>query len=135
MTALRWVLLIPACIATWYVVFMVGLVSHGYVERHFCPPAELVSGSCTNALVQRTLQFLIHAFVALSAIAVSVTATVVAPSHKEKVVWITLVCGTIVAAFFGFHANAWPLFFTASVAGVIVAMILVRTLRLRLLAK
>lgn len=119
MTLLRWLLLLPAAVLAWYAVFALGLYTHGLAERHLCPPADLVSGWCFNAGVQRTLDFLMHGFVALSAVAVGVALVVVAPARREQVLLVALPAGILVALLLALAAQAWSLWAAAAVGGTL----------------
>ena len=129
MRAVRWLLLVPAAIGAWYAVFAAALFAYFYVERHFCPPTDLVSGFCANETVQQALEALTHLSVALSAIAVEVVASAMAPSHKEPTVWATLGAGLVIAGIFGFAAHAWSLFLAAAVGGTLGAVAIVLFVR------
>ncbi len=129
MRAVRWLLLVPAAIGAWYAVFAAALFAYFYVERHFCPPTDLVSGFCANETVQQALEALTHLSVALSAIAVGVAASAMAPSHKEPTVWATLGAGLVIAGIFGFAAHAWSLFLAAAAGGTLGAVAIVLFVR------
>lgn len=131
MRVLRWALLLPAAIGVWYTVFFVGLYGYFFVERHFCPPEDLVSGFCTNESIQQVLEVLMHLSVAASAVAVGVVATAMAPSHKEPTVWATLAAGIVAAGIFGFAAHAWSLFLAAVLGGALGAVVIVMFLRVQ----
>lgn len=129
MRALRWLLLVPTSVVVWYAVFVGALATHFYVGRHFCPPGELISGSCQNETLSLVLEILMHFSVALSAVAVEVTAAIVAPSRKEATVWATLAAGTLAAAWMGVAAQAWSLLLAALLGGVASAIAIVFVLR------
>ena len=131
MRVLRWALLLPAAIGVWYAVFFVGLFGHFFIERHFCPPEDLVSGFCTNESIQQVLDVLMHLSVAASAIAVVLVATAMAPSYKEFTVWATLAAGIVVSGIIGFSAHAWLLFLAAVLGGVLGATVIVIFLRVQ----
>lgn len=129
MRVLRWLLLVPASVAAWYAVFVGALATHFYVGRHFCPPGELISGSCQNETLALVLEILTHFSVALSAIAVEVTAAIVAPAHKEATVWAAFAAGTLAATWMGVAAQAWSLLLAALLGGVVSAIGIVFVLR------
>jgi hypothetical protein len=131
MRVLRWALLVPLAIAAWYAVFATGLFTHFYVEQHFCPSEDLVSGFCQNQSMQIALTVLMHTFTALSAAVVCFSAVLVAPSHKEPVVWIAFVIGLLIATCFGFMARDWSLFVAAAIAGAVAATAITFSLRAR----
>jgi hypothetical protein len=117
MSSMRWCLIAPIAIAVWYVVFVLGLFTHSFVESYFCPPKDLISGFCVNSTVQAWLRFLVHAFVAVSALAVEAVTVVVAPKCKKSVAWLTLASGMAVAAYFASETDEWVLFASACVGG------------------
>lgn len=131
MRLLRWALLLPAALCAWYAMFFIGLSAHTFVERHFCPPPELVSGFCTNASLQQALELVMLLSVAISALAVELAATAMAPSHKEITVWTTLAAGIVTAGFIAFSAQAWSLFLAAAAGGTLGAVAIVIFLRAR----
>jgi len=123
-TRLRWVLVVPAAIAAWYAVFIIGLFTHDLVENTLCPSDQLESGTCTNETVIAQLHVVVHVFVALSAVAVILAAVFVAPSHKKVVAWIALLCGATVASLFAVAAEAWSEGLVALMAGITVTALL-----------
>ncbi|HEX6904371.1 MAG TPA: hypothetical protein VF789_31980 [Thermoanaerobaculia bacterium] len=116
MSTLRWLLLVPAAIAVWYCVFVLGAFTYSFVEKHLCPPEDLISGLCTNSTIKLWLTIVAHAFVALSALAVMIVAVVISPRGRKPMAWLTLVVGTAVAAYLGAMTHEWTLF-AAAVAG------------------
>jgi hypothetical protein len=97
-TVARWLLVIPAAVAAWYAVFIVALFTHQYIEQNVCPEADLASGACQNAAIQRALVLVIYVSVSVSALAVELAAAAMAPSHKAAVVWVMFIAGSLVAA-------------------------------------
>lgn len=100
MRTVRWLLVVPASIAAWYAIFIVGLLIHGLVESAQCPAGEMVSGMCTDAHVQKVLEGLIVVFVGLSGLAVVAAAVATAPSHRAATAWFAFCVGSVVAAYF-----------------------------------
>ncbi|WP_255991975.1 hypothetical protein [Chitinolyticbacter albus] len=105
--------------AAWYLVIFLGLVTHSYVERSLCPPDDLVSGICTNDNIVELLHRLILAFAGLSAIAVVLSAVLVAPSYRILVAWVSFLTGFAVAV----HV-AWgfPEFYAAAISGFLTSI-------------
>ena len=116
MNTLRWLLLVPVAIAVWYCVFVLGAFTYSFVETHLCPPEDLISGSCTNSTIKLWLMIVVHAFVALSALAVMVITVVISPRWRMPIAWLTLVVGTVVAAYLSATNHEWTLF-VAAIAG------------------
>lgn len=126
---LRWLLVVPAAVAAWYSVFVVGIFAHGYVEETLCPAGEMVSGICTNRDVQRILKVVVHAFVALSAAAVESAAVAIAPSHRNGTAWIVFAVGAVVAVVFGVATAAYTEAVAAILSGLLTAIAIIRYLR------
>jgi uncharacterized membrane protein YoaK (UPF0700 family) len=118
MNTVRWLLLVPAAVAVWYGFFVAGLVTHSLIESKLCPPAELISGFCTNETVRLCLKVTEHLFVAGSAFAVVTTTTFLAPRHKRITVWATLAIGIAAAAYLGTIIGGWRLFASAAAGGL-----------------
>ena len=123
--------LVPASIASWYLVLAAGLFAHSYVEQNLCPAQDLISGFCDNRLIQTWLNLLIHACASLSALAVEVSAVSLAPNHKEWVAWATLMAGLSAAAYLAGQGLKFEgtLFGMAALGGLIGAWASVRYVR------
>ena len=94
---LRWSALVPATIFAWLGVLVIGTFVHGYLERAVCPPEDLISGYCTNAEAQAKLKLVIPFFAGLSAVAVILSAVLVAPAAKSRIAWAAVTIGGTVA--------------------------------------
>jgi len=117
---LRWSAIVPATIVAWFCVLVLGSFANGYLERALCPPEELVSGYCTNVEARVKLGLVIPFFAGLSAIAVVLTAIVVAPAAKSRVAWSAVAIGSVVALAIGGIA---PESISAIVSGVVAAAV------------
>lgn len=118
MSAIRWLSLVPGVVAVWYGVFALGLLTHSFIESHLCPPEDLFSGLCYNSTVQLWLKVTMHAFVAVSAVAVVSSATILAPGHKNMITWLTLAVGAATAAYLAAVTHEWGLFASAIAGGL-----------------
>lgn len=116
MNLLRWLLLLPATIGIWYAVFILSLFCYLYIDKNFCPAKDVISGMCYNDTIPLILSAVTYLGVGLSAMAVCVVATAIAPSHKIITAWITLALGTIVAGIMASTASL-PLFIVAVAGG------------------
>lgn len=125
-TTLRWVFLVPAAVAAWFGVFVIGLIAYQAIEHAACPAAQMVSGACVDPRVQSMLEIVIYVFVGIAAVAVETTAAVTAPSHKAPVTWVTFVMGSWIAVLFGFFGSAYGQALTAIVAGLVGAVVITR---------
>jgi hypothetical protein len=127
----RWLLVIPGAVSAWYLTFVVGLFTHASAEQALCPADELISGLCANRGVRITLNVIVHAFIALSAIAVELTAVAIAPSSRVATAWAAFSAGSIVAIALGIYAKAYLQSAVAVVAGLLTAIAMTRRLRTR----
>lgn len=127
---IRWLLLVPAAACAWLFVFVCGVLAYSSIDG-LCPPADVVSGFCTNDTVQAALTALEHFAVAISAVAVLVAAVAVAPSHKTGAVWASLLAGTVVAIFLALATDALSLLAAALIGGIVATAAITRQLRRR----
>lgn len=118
MIALRWLLVVPAAIAAWYVTFIVGAFTYSFIEAHLCPSQDLFSGVCTSQSIRIALDVVMHVFVALSAIAVIAAAVTVAPSRKRKVAWVAFSIGAATALYFAVRTQYYTHFVAALAGGL-----------------
>jgi len=115
---LRWILVVPAAVAGWWLAFAIGLWLHFYLEKALCPPEDIVSGFCHNHNVVLFLKVLKHAAVGVSAIVVCVVSPIVAPSHKTIVAVIALLAGSAFAVSFFWQVKEWSLLGVAIGSGI-----------------
>ena len=123
---IRWLLVIPAAIAAWYLVVAIGIFTHGFLEEALCPTGEMESGMCTNRRVRLVLEVIVHVFVGLSAITVELAAAATAPAFRERTAWATFAIGGVVAAFLGIAAGAYGELATALMAALVTAIVITR---------
>jgi hypothetical protein len=97
---IRWVAVVPAAVAGWWIVVVVAIALHGLVFS-FCAPEDVVSGACVAPWFLRFESALLNCSVALSAILVVLVPTVIAPAHRRLVAWGSYVSGAIVALSIG----------------------------------
>ncbi|WP_331343890.1 hypothetical protein [Cellvibrio sp. UBA7661] len=121
--ALRWLALVPTIYATWYVVLVAGFFIYRLIEKSICPKNEIGSAGCQNPAVVNILDFTIHGFVALSAIAVLSTAIFVAPSYKKQISYLVFLVGSIIAIYMGSQLQSWSLVVVAIVSGALLLLV------------
>jgi len=121
MRALRWLLLVPACLAMLYLLFVGTVATHVLVERNLCPAAAFDRGICNHRGMTFALKALLHVSMALAVLAVGTLAAWVAPSGKRQVLWATLAVLLLAAGYFGYAGNAGSLFVAALVGAVVAA--------------
>ena len=131
MHTLRWLLLLPASAAAFYLAIAATIAAHYLVEQHLCPAADFDRGICSNRTLGVVLEVIKHGGAALMVIVVAGVAVMVAPSHKRQVLWATLALLLLLAAWFGYAGNAGSLFVAALAGGVLAATAIPRLLRLR----
>lgn len=127
----RWVMLVPAALISWYLVFLIGLFVHRFAEVKLCPKDALISGFCHDAVVQLLLAVLMRLLVALSAAVVIGVSWWVAPKYKLQVIWFCYGIGALVAVVLGASSNAIDLALAACIGGLLVVFALPRWRRAR----
>ncbi len=124
-------MLVPACLAVLYLLFVATVAAHYLVEQHLCPAAAFERGICNHKGMAFALKVLLHVAMALAVLGVGMAAVWIAPSHKLPVLWGTLAVLLLAAAWFGYAGNAGSLFASALVGAVAAASGIARCLRLR----
>jgi hypothetical protein len=131
MRVLRWLVLVPACVALLYLCFAATVATHYLVEQHLCPAAAFDRGICNHRGMTFALKALLHMSMALAVLGVGTLAAWVAPSGKRHVLWATLAVLLLAAGWFGYAGNAGSLFVAALVGAAVAATAILRFLRLR----
>lgn len=126
----RWLALIPACVAAWYVALFIGLYVHGIVDS-FCPPELVVSGFCEASWFPAAEQAVICFGVALSAFLVVLTAALVAPAHRVLVSKAALAIGTVVAIIVAVETDTYIELAAAVLAGIIGVLVVATVVKRR----
>ena len=127
---LRWLGIIPAAVAGWFLAFFIGHRVLGIVDS-LCPPEEIVSGDCVAPWYPLASQITICFGVGLSAVLVVAFATLVAPSHRQVVAWVSYGLGASVAlAMSGFASPGMiPELLSALGGGLLAALVAHRLAR------
>jgi len=131
MRAVRWLMLLPAAAAAFYLAIAATIATHYLVEQHLCPAVDFDRGICSNRTLGVILELIKHGGAALTVIAAAGVAVIVAPSHKRPVLWAALALVLLLAAWFGYAGTAGSLFVAALAGGVLAATVILRWLRLR----
>ena len=131
MYTLRWLLVLPASAAVFYLAIAATIATHYLVEQHLCPAADFDRGICSNRTLGVVLEVIKHGGAALTVIVVAGVAVIVAPSHKRQALWATLALLLLFAAWFGYAGTAGSLFVAALVGAAMAATAILRFLRLR----
>jgi hypothetical protein len=119
MRTLRWLALVPACLALLYLFFAGTVATHYLVEQHLCPVANFDRGICNHRGMTFVLKALLHVSMALAVLAVGIAAVWIAPVGKRQVMWATIAVLLVTAGYFGYAGNAASLFVAALVGGVL----------------
>lgn len=101
----RWLLVLPAAWLSWVVALLTGLGFH-WIAEAFCPPAQMISDLCVAPWFDVVERAIICGGAGLAAILITVSCTLIAPSHRRVVVAVTLVAGCAVAAWMAFQLDA-----------------------------
>ncbi len=113
----RWLAIIPACIAAWWLALFIGLYVRSVVNG-LCPPESLAYGFlCEASWYPAAAEAVLCFGVALSAILVVLTAAAVAPRHRVLTAKAALIVGTLVAIYFAIGTGAYLALGAAVLAG------------------
>ena len=126
MRTLRWALVLPAAVGSWYATFAVGLMTHQWLEAVLCPPDQMSSGTCMSAIVNAWMARVVVFFVGVSAVAVVGVAAAVAPEEKKLIAWCAFGTGALVAIFCAVAADAYAEGAAAVLAGLATALFVSR---------
>lgn len=85
MRVLRWLVLVPACLALLTLFFAGTVATHYLVEQHLCPVANFDRGICNHRGMTFALKALLHVSMALAVLGVGMAAAWIAPSRKKPV--------------------------------------------------
>ncbi|MGZ8273172.1 MAG: hypothetical protein ACXWUM_04595 [Burkholderiaceae bacterium] len=128
---MRWLVLVPACLAVLYLLFIATVATHYLVEQRLCPTAAFDRGICNHRGMAFVLKALLHVSMALAVLGVGMVAVWIAPSGKTRVLWATLAALMLAAGYFGYAGNAWSLCVAALVGAAVAATAFPRFLRAR----
>jgi hypothetical protein len=119
---LRWISLVPACIAAWYVALFTGIFLHGILFS-YCPQNLVAYGMFCDAEWFPAAERSLMCFgAALSAVLVVLTAAAMAPTHKITVARVALAVGAVVAVIMAIHIGKYAEFISAVFAGALAAL-------------
>jgi hypothetical protein len=121
----RWVLLIPAAVAAWFVGLFLGIALLGVLAR-MCPENQMVSRMCTAPWYDGASTAAIAFGAAMAAVFIMIACTAIAPTHKRVAAVCTFACGVLVAAAMGVSSGEYVALVAAVVAGAVALWILLR---------
>ena len=126
--ALRWLAVVPAALAGWYLALASGILLHS-LATSLCPDALLVSGMCTAGWFEWLEQGIFAFTAALAAFLVVWLAVLCCPSTgpgtKARVAAIAFALGALVAIVFAAKLHIW----LAPLAALISGLVTLRWLR------
>jgi len=96
------------------------MLTYSAAENLLCAPEDWVSGACFNEKIVVAYAVILHAFAALSVVAVGLATYFTAPSHRRSVVWVALVTGVAVATYMAVQTKAWSVLFVVVGCAVLV---------------
>jgi hypothetical protein len=127
-TQMRWLAVLPAAIAGWYLALIIALLLHSGVES-LCPADQIDSGMC----VAPWFPYASHAISAfgagLAAVLIITFAVLAAPAHRVLVSRATLVGGLIVSSYMLLETSALVEFASAVTFGVLTVIAAQRYLK------
>jgi hypothetical protein len=123
----RWLLIVPAAVATWYAALVLGMSLHLGLDA-LCPADQVVSGRCVAPWYQAASAVVSCIGAGLAALLILLSCTLLAPTHRRLVAIATFIAGAVVASFMGFSAGAFGPMVTAIVTGAVVLWVLLRQL-------
>ncbi len=122
----RWILVPLAAAAGWYAAF-VGGIALLTAAKAFCPPDQMVSGSCVATWWQPVETVIFCFSTALAAVLVVGAAFLAAPSHRRQVAWIVFGGGGLVAVWMMIETGKYWAGASALAAGLATAWWLARS--------
>ena len=126
---LRWLLVLPGAWAGWAIAVLTGVGAHSALAA-LCPPEQLVSGMCVAPWFRYSERIVVCAGAGLAAALILLFCTLIAPSHRPRVVLVTLAAGAAVAIAMGVLAGAYAELMMALAIGILVSLWLLRSARL-----
>jgi hypothetical protein len=127
-TLIRWLLIVPASVAAWYLALVVGIMLLAAVSG-LCPPDQLVSGACTAPWYQTASLAVLCFGAGLAATLILIVSTLLAPTHKRQAAVATYIIGAAVACMMGIAATEYAAMASAIVVGAAILALLLRRLR------
>lgn len=111
---IRWALLVPTTLASWFFIFFVGMVSYSFIFQ--CARTGFVYGTC---ILEEGQEIFMGIFAGLSALVPIIIAAAIAPAHKIKIAWATFFVGASLAAIIN-----KPELYAAIISGFLSALVI-----------
>jgi len=126
LSALRFLLIIPAAITGWYLGLLLAMAIHELGEIT-CPAEYIVSGACFAPWTSSVQSMAMAAGACVAAMLIVLFAYWLAPLHKRATSLIVLSGGITVATIMVIMTKAWLAYFFALSGGVIAQWLLMRS--------
>ena len=128
----RWLLILPATVASWYATFVLGYLLYMGLDA-LCPSSEMVSGLCLAPWHRIAFEALVCFCAGFAASLILISSALLAPSHKRGMSIATFAMGSIVAVIMGISSHAYGAMAGAVIVGALtLALILQRLASLAL---
>jgi len=124
-TLIRWVLLVPAVLFTFYF-WLATAVGSYLIAEQFCPEELFISDSCYASYMFEIKEALLLIFPAIAAGCMILVAARVAPDYKIRVSLTTFLFGSIFAHYQAFSAGYWA---TLALTEIVALLALIRIYR------
>ena len=103
---IRWLLLVPAVLFTFYFWLATAIGSYLIAEQ-FCPEELFISDSCYASYMFQLKEALLLVFPAIAAGCMVLVAARIAPSFKIRAALATFIVGSVFALYQAFSAGYW----------------------------
>lgn len=113
---LRWLAVLPAAVAAWWVAVTVTILGHVLVTAA-CPERYEVSGACVAPWMPTLTRVSTFVGASLAAVLVVLAASYTAPAHRRHVAQAAYVVGLAVALYMANETEGWLELGGAVVAG------------------
>ena len=127
-TQIRWLAVLPAAVAGWFLALIIGLIVHSGMES-LCPRDQMDSGMCVAPWFPYASNAVSAFGAGLAAVLVITLAVLAAPAHRIVVTRTAFVAGLLVAIYMLWQTSAIVEFVAAVSCGLLTVYVLQRYLR------
>ena len=127
-TQIRWLAVLPAAVAGWFLALIIGLIVHSGIES-LCPRNQMDSGMCVAPWFPYASDAVSAFGAGLAAVLVISLAVLAAPTHRIVVTRTAFVGGLLVAIYMLWQTSAIVEFVAAVSCGLLTVYVLQRYLR------
>lgn len=129
-TIVRWLLLVPAVLLTFYFWLATAIGSYLIAEQ-FCPEELIVSNVCYASYMYRLKDILLLLFPAIAAGCMVLVAAAVAPSRKTFAALATFILGSVFALYQTFDTGYWATLILSEIVALLALVRVYRKYRLK----